>query len=304
MKRPYVITGDRGFVGRHMRRYLLDRGERVIGISRRPPDEAASESYTPLMLDLADAAAVESVRHAFQEAAAVFHMAARLPASDAEPLEAHLRDNLRSTENLLDALAGTQAALIASSTMSVYGLPPARLPVDETIRPRPDNAYGLTKLAAEYAVEQAASGSDERGPCVVLRYPGIFGTGYPYGAIHYYARQALAGGEVPVYGPDEIVRDYVHVEDAVAANRLAAEKASQWSWRLFHIGGGDPRPLTEIATLIVEAAGSGRVQVTDNSGPPSFAFDIRRAQNELGYRPQCLKDRIQQYINALPSLRP
>jgi len=297
MKRPYIITGDRGFVGRRLRRALLSAGEQGIGISRRPADQPGNASYEPLALDLADRAAVYAMADRLREAEGVFHLAAQLPKSDADPLEPHLSGNLRTTENLLAVLHDADVPLVLSATMSVFGLPPDRIPVDEDQLARPVESYGVTKLLAEDAARHVAS----RGhvPCAILRYPGIFGQGYEYGAIHYYARQALAGEPISVYGGGRIVRDYVHVDDIVTANRLALQAARNFRLRLYHIGGGEPMELARLAGLVSSAAGDVPVETNDRVGPMDFAFDITRARAELGYEPQPLSERIAQYMAEL-----
>ena len=296
MSPPLVVTGDRGFVGRRLRRHLLAQGEHVLGIGRSRPTEA-EHGYEPLQLDLADRGGVRGVAERLRSAKAVFHLAAMLATSDRDPLEPHLESNLRTTENLLEALDGSGVPLVVSSTMSVFGQAPSSLPVREDEIPSPSGPYGLTKLASECACERMARNG--RVQCVVLRYPGIFGAGYHYGALHLYASQAIAGATISVYGGGRIIRDYVHVDDVVAANLLAADAAPQLGWGLFHIGGGEPKALAEIARLTTDALGGGTVETNDEPGPFDFAFDISAARSELGYDPQPLADRIQQYVDEL-----
>lgn len=294
MGETYIVTGDRGFVGSRLRRHLLARGHDVIGIDRAPPPSESQPHYQPLVVDLSRQEDV--LRHAgpLRSAKAVFHLAAKLPAGDDDPLEPHLQANLRSAENLLEALDNAGVPLVLSSTMSVYGLPPRSIPVREDQIPRPTEAYGLSKLAAECAAERMARAG--RTPCVVLRYSGIFGPGYAYGAIHLYVSKALKGEVVSVFGGGRTVRDYVYVDDVVAANLLAAGAAPRLGWGLCHIGGGEPMPLADLARLTVETVGQGRVETNDRPAPFDFAFDISHAREKLGYAPQPLKDRITQYV--------
>jgi UDP-glucose 4-epimerase len=262
-----------------------------------------SPAHRPLALDLSDRDAVLSHAAQFRSARAVFHLAARLPASDADPLPPHLEGNLRTTENLLEVLADSGVPLILSSTMSVFGRPPRVIPVSEDEIPSATEAYGLTKLAAECLAERMARAG--RVPCVVLRYVGIFGVGYNYGAIHLYASKALAGEPISVFAHGRTVRDYVYVDDVVSANVLAAEAATGHhrndgrGWGLYHIGGGEARTLLEIAQMTADAAGQGSVETNDRPGPFDFAFDIARARADLGYSPLPLAARIAQYVAEL-----
>jgi len=297
MNQTYIVTGDRGFVGSRLRRTLLARGDTVIGIDCSPASDLPSSNYRPLTLDLACEAEVQRHASDFRSARAVLHLAAKLSATDDDPLAPHIEANLRTTENLLAVLRESGVPLVLSSTMSVFGLPPNSLLVAEDQPPRPCEAYGLTKLAAEYAAERASRAGWT--PCVVLRYSGIFGAGYRYGAIHLYASKALAGETVSVYGGGRIVRDYVHVDDVIAANLLAAQAVQRKGFSLYHIGGGQPLPLAELAQITVASVGGGRVEINESPGPFDFAFDISHARKGLGYEPQPLKNRIAQYVADL-----
>jgi UDP-glucose 4-epimerase len=271
----------------------LARGDDVIGIDRATSPSEATPHYRPVAMDLVDCE--EVLRHAslLRSAKAVIHLAGRIPQSADEPLELHLAANLRTTENVLAALCDSETPLVFSSTMYVFGLAPDRLPVGEDQLPRPTTPYGLTKLAAEYAVERMARKGRVRA--IVLRYPGIFGVGSDV-AIHLYTSKALADETVSVYGGGRTIRDYVHVDDVVEANLLAAEAAPRVGWGLYHIGSGESLTLLQIARLAVEAVGKGCVETNDRPAPFDFTFDILQARKSLGYAPQPLKDRIGQYV--------
>jgi UDP-glucose 4-epimerase len=292
-----VVTGDRGFIGERLRRRLLRDGLRVSGLDTRPAAQESDEMYRPQVLDLADPDAVRGFFDSAPPTTTIFHLAARLSVTDDDPLLPHLHANLRTTQNILAALDRRGIPLVMSSTMSVFGRPPSRLPVQEDELPTPAEAYGLTKFAAECCVERMAR--MERVPAVILRYSGVFGPGYEYGAIHYYAARFLAGLPVSVYGHGRTIRDYVHVDDVVAANMLAAHAVRDRKFGLYHIGGGSPLPLVQLARLTAAAVGSGRIETDGQPAPFDFAFDIQRAARDLEYAPIPLQDRIGQFVDEL-----
>jgi UDP-glucose 4-epimerase len=297
MGNTYIITGERGFVGSRLRQRLLSRGDSVVGIDLTAASGDEMPNYRFVALDLADRE--EVLKHAglFHSARTVIHLAGRIGGPD-DSFEQHVEANLRTTENILAALSGSETSLVFSSTMYVFGLKPDRLPVSEDQVPRPATPYGLTKLAAEYAVERMARGGRIRA--IVLRYPGIFGPGSDV-AIQLYASKALAGEPVSVYGGGLTIRDYVHVDDVVEANLLAAHAALNLDWGLYHIGSGESLTLMQIAQLVVDAAGNGRVETNNRPAPFDFVFDIARARADLGYEPQSLRKRIEQYIADISS---
>lgn len=295
--KTYVVTGDRGFVGSKLVDELNKRGNRVIGVDIVSPNRNDSTLYQAVTMDLSERTKVMDFFGCLDVIHGVFHLAAKLPTSDEDPLGGHLLANLRPTENILESLDGRDVPLVLSSTMSVYGLPPHGLPVNENTLPSPIEPYGLCKLAGEYAAQRMALAG--RVPAVVLRYSGIFGEGYAYGAIHLYASRLFVGKPVDIYASGRLIRDYVHVSDVVQANLLAAEYARKKPWGLFHIGGGEPRPLIEIAKLVRDAFGTGEIKVNNRPGTFDFGLDIRAARDGLGYSPSPLRDRIQQYVDAL-----
>lgn len=293
---PFVITGDTGFVGSRLRKLLLARGESVLGIHRHGDAANLGENYFALPMDLSDATVVRRHADVFRAAQAVIHLAGCIPQSDDEPLSLHVNANLRTTENVIHVLDGSAVPFVLMSTMYVYGLPVDALPVAEGQVPRPVSAYGISKFAAEYATAQMAIASRIRA--VVLRCPGIFGVGSDV-ALQLYASRALAGEAVSVYGGGNIVRDYVFVDDVVNACLLAAEKAADVGWRIYHIGSGETATLLDLAQLTVDSVGAGTVTTNDRPGPDDFTFDIARARAELGYAPQTLKQRIAEYVGEL-----
>ena len=151
-----LVTGGKGFTGRHFCEVARSAGYEVH----------------PLSSDLTDKAALaEEVRRIRPHQ--VVHLAA-ISAVTHEDEEALYRVNLFGTLNLLQALCaldeGPQRVLLASSA-NVYGNP-SRCPVTEDCCPAPVNHYAMSKLAMEH---MAATYSD-RLPLFFVRpfnYTGI-----------------------------------------------------------------------------------------------------------------------------------
>ena len=301
INQPYIVTGDSGFVGKRLRDRLLASGESVIGIHRREGSPMHASHYRSLIVDLADRESLLQHAEVFRSARAVIHLAGHVPKTRDEPLDLHLAANLRTTENLLCVMDRAGVPLVLCSTMYVYGLAPDGLPVGEDQLPRPTTPYGISKLAAEYAVERMARA--DRVRAVAQRCPVIFGVGSDV-AIHLYASKALSGEPVSVYGSGTIIRDYVHVDDVVDVCLQAAQKARSVGWGLYHIGGGAALTMLDFAKLTIDAVGGGSLETSPpRPGPHDFAFDISRARSELGYAPIALKDRIAQYVEDVRRAR-
>jgi nucleoside-diphosphate-sugar epimerase len=151
-----LLTGARGFTGRHFTKAAQQAGYEVH----------------PLSADLTDAKAV-----AAETAAAapdfVVHLAAISAVTHADE-EAFYRVNLFGTLNLLKALAALPQApkrVLLASSANVYGNAD-KSPIDESICPAPVNHYAMSKLAMEFMSATFA----ERLPLVTVRpfnYTGI-----------------------------------------------------------------------------------------------------------------------------------
>lgn len=250
-----LITGVAGFVGLRLARYLLERGETVVGTwIGVPPALAGLEAVEA---DVLDRKALErAVVGADPEV--VVHLAGLTHVGESwKRLADYFQVNVLGTENLLNLAAGRRV-LIASSA-EVYGaVPDAEQPVAEDRMPRPQSPYALTKAAVErLALERGA---------VVVRSFNLVGAGQaPHFALPSFARQLArieAGRMPPVLsvGNLEARRDFLHVLDAVGAYALLAERGDRGG--IYNLGSGRDRSIREMLELLREISGvRARVEV-------------------------------------------
>jgi len=147
-----VVTGGSGKGGRWVVRDLREHGYDVVNVDLIP-DGSPNDLF--LLTDLTDAGQVHDV---VRRADAVVHFAA-IPAPGLRPKGETFRINTVSTWNVFHAAteAGVGRVVWASSE-TVLGLPfdrpPDFAPIDETITPRPESSYALSKLVGETLAEQ------------------------------------------------------------------------------------------------------------------------------------------------------
>lgn len=205
-----LVTGARGFVGRHLVAELAARGDEVLATDREE-------------LDVADPAAVEdAIARARPEA--VVHLAAlsSVAAARSDPLRS-FRVNYAGARHLLDALArrAPRARLLLVGSGEVYGaLAPGAPPFDEAAPLRPETLYGVGKAAADLLGAAYAA----RGLAVVrARAFNHAGPGQaPHFALAQFAKQLAEiqkGLSEPVVrvGNLESTRDFSDVRDVAAA---------------------------------------------------------------------------------------
>jgi nucleoside-diphosphate-sugar epimerase len=196
--------------------------------------------------------------------------------------------NVGGTIGVMEAAArhGARRVVFAGSS-AVYGLPES-LPCRESHPTRPVSPYGVSKLAGEHHVR--VLGDLRAVETVTLRYFNVFGDDQDpyseYAAVIPRFITAIVGGQRPtVFGTGQATRDFVHVDDVVTANLLAAA-ASSPTGITCNIAAGTEHSLIELLEVI-----GGTL---DANADPEFAparagdversvADISKARDELGF---------------------
>jgi nucleoside-diphosphate-sugar epimerase len=142
-----VVTGGSGKAGRWVVRDLRDHGHDVLNVD---VVHDGSDHGQCVVTDLTDLGQVHDV---LRGADAVVHLAA-IPAPEIRPEGETFRSNTGSTWNVFHAASAAGVGRVAwASSETVLGLPfdrpPDFAPIDETITPRPESSYALSKLVGE-----------------------------------------------------------------------------------------------------------------------------------------------------------
>lgn len=288
-----LITGGAGFIGHHLVRHLLDRGDEVAVIddlstgfaSRLDPFMDRISFVEGSILDPA------ALDHAARSCEVIFHEAA-IPSVARSVLAPRASNEVNSSGTIEVMLAaarhGVRRVVLAGSS-SVYGIP-TELPCRETLRPAPTSPYGTSKLAAEHYVNTL--GALHRVETVVLRYFNVFGPGQDpdseYSAvIPRFIMAALEGRPATINGSGEVSRDFTYVDNVVRANLLAARQESPTGITC-NVACGARYSLIELHRAIGEAAGQYIDPVFGAPRPGDILHsqaDIGLARASLGYEP-------------------
>ena len=284
-----LVTGGAGFIGHHLARALLDRGIAVTvldDLSTGVAENVAAEARF-VRGDVRDPATLEA---ALEGVDCVFHEAAMV--SVRASLDRFVEDaevNLMGTLALLRAMtrARVRSAVLASS-MAVYADRPHADPVAESAPTEPISAYGISKLAAERYWLLLGEAAGIRA--TVLRYFNPYGPGQtftPYvGVITIFVNRLLAGKPPVIFGDGEQCRDYVHVDDVVAANLLALERSA--GGRTYNVGTGHGTTVNTIAAELISRLAPGIEPVREIAQPGEVRnsiADIGAIRGELGFEP-------------------
>ncbi|HET9117580.1 MAG TPA: NAD-dependent epimerase/dehydratase family protein, partial [Pseudonocardiaceae bacterium] len=209
-----LITGGAGFVGRAAVAAFACRGTPVTVLDR---DAHPDPMVHSLVGELTDPRVITEALGG-GDVAGVVHLAAitSVLRSIEHPVATY-QTNVTVTQNLLESCrqAGIERFIMASTNAVVGDVGYATM--DEAAQLRPLTPYGATKAAGEMLLRGYA-GAYGMATCA-LRFTNIYGPGMQHkdSFVPRMMRAALAGRGVQIYGDGLQRRDFVHVDDAIAA---------------------------------------------------------------------------------------
>lgn len=164
-----LVTGGTGFIGSHVVRALLERGEEVRCLVRPGRDHSNLDGL-PVERVRGDLRDLHSIRRAVEGVSVVYHCAADYRLWAPDPAEIY-RTNVGGTENVLEAAAraGTKRVVYTSS-VGALGLESRGRPADERTPVREADMIGHYKRS-KYQAERLAEAFAVRGLPVVVVNP-------------------------------------------------------------------------------------------------------------------------------------
>ncbi|MGZ8695223.1 MAG: NAD-dependent epimerase/dehydratase family protein [Gaiellaceae bacterium] len=277
-----LVTGASGFLGSRSVKLLRERGHEVVALVRPDGRPRAGVPDDAIEIDAGDVAARELV----SGCDAVLHFAGVPdPASAARDPARAIRENAGTTLNLLDGCAEHGAGLVYPSTLRAALAPP------------PDD-YAMSKRLGELVCKL------HRARATALRLPSVFGPGQvawegATGAIASFAARALDGEPLTIPGDPERTRDFVYVDDVVAAFETVA--AGGPCNTFVTVASGPATPLLRASELVVAAAGSSSPIETPGGMLPPGENESYRADGapSLPFSARPLEEAITAYVDWL-----
>jgi nucleoside-diphosphate-sugar epimerase len=272
------VLGHSGFIGGALYSLARSRGLEVIGASSKE-------------VDLRDLFAVKCFFESIPTPASVVMCA--IHSQHLSNDVTCIAENVAMVRNVVDAGNGKIASLIYLSSIDVYGFEPI-LPIAESNEVNPQAFYGLSKLAAEYALFF----NKVSYPITIFRLSGVYGAGDKFRSIiGLFYRQIMESGKISLF--NNVLRDYVYVDDACD---LILECAQNPRPGLFNVATGRSFPLESIARLVGEAsranpeivferAGAGKTRARD------LTFDTAYLREVFpNWHPQNLAEGISSFL--------
>jgi len=294
-----LVTGAYGLLGTWLVKALVQRGASVTVIRRdeNPQSALIQMGLTPrLNVVHGDICTDGLVARALSEYEidSVFHLAAQtiVPTANRSPLST-FETNMRGTWLLLEACRqqGTDSVIVASSDKA-YG-PHEQLPYREDFALQPRFPYDVSKAATDLLTRSYWHTWEL--PVAVTRFANLYGGGDTNRSrlVPEAVAAALAGRAPIVRSDGSPERDFLYVEDAVAAYLAIWEALRRGEGRgeAFNAGCGRPRRVLDVVQLVCELAGTGVSPDVRGAGTPAGEIDRQwvdasKLTELTGWRPQ------------------
>ena len=290
----YAVTGGAGFIGSHLTKNLVERGNEVIVIDnlntgKKQNVEKISKKIDFFEVDIRDFSAIENI---LKNVDGIFHEAALASVQDSFRIPDEFFDvNVNGTENIFKIAKKLGIKVVYASSSSVYGNP-ISIPIKENDDKNPFNPYAKTKLEDDKLAEKYA----KNGLKVIgLRYFNVFGPRQSKeyaGVIKLFLGRIQQGLSPLINGDGLQVRDFVYVDDVVNANILAME--SDIDSEFFNIGTNSAISVLDLANIIIKFSGLKLKPIHRSDVPgdvKATQADITKAKMMLKWKPTTsLKD--------------
>jgi len=299
MPQTILVTGAAGFVGSRLAKFLLERGDQVVGIDnlntyyplehkqRNLKDLSAFSGFCFQQADLRDA---EQMHAVVQEARpdAIAHLAAMAAVrySVEHPL-LYGAVNVEGTAKLLDAARrfGTPRCVLAS-TGSVYGSNTPVPFIETAPADRPLAPYPASKRAMELFAHSFHHLF--KLPTTILRFFNVYGPhGRPDMMPWQWTQAIVEGKPLTLYNAGRIRRDWTYIDDIVAGFVSALDKGL--FFEIMNLGCSRPVENLDFVKTLEKLLGR-QAQIVDTPTPasePLITFaDISKAKALLGYEPK------------------
>jgi UDP-glucose 4-epimerase len=254
-----IVTGGAGFIGSNLTDELAKTDEVLViddlstGTAANIGEAVRRDNVKFSQVSILDQEAISGL---FRGADFVFHQAAMPSVSRSVENPVLVNEvNIRGTLNVLMAARDHKVKKVMfASSSSVYGDTEV-LPKEESMLPRPQSPYAVTKITGEYYCQafQKVYGL----ATVCLRYFNVYGPRQnPHSqysaAIPRFITQVMQGKPPIIYGDGEQTRDFTYVKDVVRANILAARSDATG---VFNIGTGARVSINDLARSISRLIG-------------------------------------------------
>jgi UDP-glucuronate 4-epimerase len=323
-----LVTGAAGFIGFHLCKRLLERGEKVAGLDNlndyydvnlklsRLGQLTGDRNFKPVKLDLEDR---DGIAGLFREEkfSIVINLAAQAGVrySLVNPYS-YIDSNVTGFLNILEGCRhnGVKHLVFASSS-SVYGAN-TKMPfsVHNNVD-HPVSLYAATKKANELMAHTYASLYNI--PCTGLRFFTVYGPwGRPDMALFLFTKAILEDKPIDVFNYGKMQRDFTYIDDIIEGIVRVMEKIPgpnpDWSgddpdaatsyapYKLYNIGNNNPVELMKFIETLEQCLGKKAekklLPIQAGDVPVTYA-DVGDLMRDVGFKPETsIEDGIRNFV--------
>jgi UDP-glucuronate 4-epimerase len=324
-----LVTGAAGFIGFHLSKVLLDRGDEIVGLDNmndyydvslkeaRLAQLTERQNFRFVKMDLADREGIAALfkKEQFQR---VVNLAAQAGVrySLTNP-HAYIDSNVEGFINILEGCRHNDVEhLVYASSSSVYGANTSMpFSVHDNVD-HPVSLYAATKKANEL---MAHTYSHLYGlPTTGLRFFTVYGPwGRPDMALFLFTKAILSGEPIQVFNHGKMKRDFTYIDDivegVVRTLDKAAEPNSDWNgsipdpgtsgapYRIYNIGNNQPVELMKMINTLERAldkkAEKKMLPIQPGDVPETYA-NVDALVGDVGFKPETsIEDGIKRFVD-------
>jgi GDP-4-dehydro-6-deoxy-D-mannose reductase len=297
-----LITGGSGFVGRVLTRALGERGDAVDITGIGEPVSIAGARWFPA--DSRDQAAIDAVVEQSRPDI-VFHLAGVSFPPDAARAPADTYDvNTLGVVRLLGSIQKRRSVGVLDPVVVVVGSgvqygshDASEMPLTETAAQRPSSIYAASKAAQEVAALQFARGTDVRVVCTrSFNHSGVgHASQFLLPSLVSRVRSLKNSGPNTLTLGNDVIRDFLHVDDVVSAYLLLAERGR--AGEVYNVCSGVGVSVRQLAERVLLRAGiaadiSTEASLVRASDAPVLIGSPAKLTSETGWSPRKTYDNI------------
>jgi UDP-glucuronate 4-epimerase len=311
-----LVTGAAGFIGSHVSKVLLARGDEVVGLDNindyydvnikyaRLTKLEGNANFRFVKLDLADKEGMAAL-FAAEKFDKVINLAAQAGVrySLINP-QAYIDSNIIGFTNVLEGCRHNHVKhLVYASSSSVYGMNTTMpFSIHHNVD-HPVSLYAASKKANELMAHTYSHLFNL--PTTGLRFFTVYGPwGRPDMALFLFTKAILEGKPIDVFNYGKMKRDFTYIDDIVegvvrVTDRIAAPNL-EWTgaqpdpgtssapYKIYNIGNNNPVELMDFIRAIEVATGKEAIKnfmpIQPGDVPATYA-DIDDLVNDTGFKP-------------------
>ena len=286
------VFGATGFIGQHLLRKLVERGDKPLAASRIIDPDFRTEFSGRVELARMDITDSLSVTSALEGVETVVQLiSSSSPGLQNRNIEADITANvipqIRFIQNAMQS--GVKKYIFVSSGGTVYGRGHTA-PIKEDAATVPLNSHGLTKLMVEQYLKMY--GEVENLDYTILRLANPFGPGQIYkkgqGLIPAILTRHFAGKPITVYGEGKAARDFIYIADVIDA-LVKTISLPTTRKETINIGSGQARTVSSVIESLEQTMGvtfEKEFIDTRSTDVDVNVLDTARAERLLSWQPQ------------------